>query len=44
LLSQTDRLAPEAAVFQVSALKGDGIPAAADWLAGRAGDRTRRSL
>ena len=27
------RLAPEAAVFQVSALHGDGIPAAADWLA-----------
>jgi hydrogenase nickel incorporation protein HypB len=27
------RLAPEAAVFQLSALRGDGIPAAADWLA-----------
>ena len=27
------RLAPEAAVFQVSAVRGDGIPAAADWLA-----------
>ena len=27
------RLAPHAAVFQVSALRGDGIPAAADWLA-----------
>ena len=29
------RLAPEAAVFQVSALHGDGIPEAADWLAER---------
>jgi hypothetical protein len=38
LLAQTDRLAPDAAVFQVSAVKGDGIPAIADWLAGRAGD------
>jgi hydrogenase nickel incorporation protein HypB len=27
------RLAPDAAVFQVSAVKGDGITAAADWLA-----------
>ena len=27
------RLAPEAAVFQVSAVRGDGIPEAADWLA-----------
>jgi hydrogenase nickel incorporation protein HypB len=27
------RLAPDAAVFQVSAVRGDGIPAAADWLA-----------
>ena len=26
------RLAPEARVFQVSALRGDGIPALADWL------------
>jgi hypothetical protein len=33
------RLAPDAAVFQVSAVKGDGIPAAADWLVGRVGDR-----
>jgi hydrogenase nickel incorporation protein HypB len=38
------RLAPDAAVFLVSALKGDGIPAAAEWLAGRVGDRARRSL
>ena len=30
------RLAPDAAVFLVSAVKGDGIPAAADWLVGRA--------
>ncbi len=27
------RLAPQAVVFQVSAVRGDGIPAAADWLA-----------
>jgi hydrogenase nickel incorporation protein HypB len=27
------RLAPEAAIFQVSALRGDGIASAADWLA-----------
>ncbi len=31
------RLAPKAAVFQVSAIRGDGIPAAADWLAERCG-------
>jgi hydrogenase nickel incorporation protein HypB len=29
------RLAPEAAVFQVSAIHGDGIPQVADWLAER---------
>ena len=29
------RLAPEAPVFQVSALHGDGVPAAAEWLAER---------
>jgi len=29
------RLAPTAAVFQVSALRGDGIPAAVDWLVER---------
>jgi len=29
------RLAPNAPVFQVSALHGDGIPAAAQWLAGK---------
>jgi hydrogenase nickel incorporation protein HypB len=38
------RLAPDAAVFLVSAVKGEGIPAAAEWLAGRVGDRARRSL
>ena len=38
------RLAPDAAVFLVSAVKGDGIPAAAEWLVGRVGDRVRRSL
>ena len=30
------RLAPEAVVFQVSARRGDGMPAAADWLAAQA--------
>jgi hydrogenase nickel incorporation protein HypB len=29
------RLAPKAPVFQVSALHGDGIPAAAEWLTGK---------
>jgi hydrogenase nickel incorporation protein HypB len=29
------RLAPKAPVYQVSALKGDGIPAAAEWLSAR---------
>jgi hydrogenase nickel incorporation protein HypB len=29
------RLAPEAAIFQVAALRGDGIPAAAEWLAAK---------
>ena len=29
------RLAPEATVFQVSAIEGDGVAAAADWLAER---------
>jgi hydrogenase nickel incorporation protein HypB len=29
------RLAPEAVVFQVSAVKGDGIASAADWLAAK---------
>ena len=29
------RLAPNAPVYQVSALKGDGIPAAAEWLAAK---------
>jgi len=29
------RLAPEAAAFQVAALKGDGVAAVADWLVGK---------
>ncbi|MEN6451335.1 MAG: hydrogenase nickel incorporation protein HypB [Thermoguttaceae bacterium] len=33
------RLRPEAAVFQVSALHGDGVAEAADWLAARCGKR-----
>jgi len=28
------RLAPEAPVFQVSAVRGDGVAEAAEWLAG----------
>jgi len=36
------RLAPNAAVFQVSALRGDGIPAAADWLAAKWANSTKR--
>ena len=35
IVADMRRLAPEAAVFQVSALHGDGIPEAADWLAER---------
>ena len=35
------RLAPAAVVFQVSALHGDGIPAAAEWLAARCGEAIR---
>jgi hypothetical protein len=45
------RLAPDAAVFLVSAVKGDSIPAASDWLAasrgcgdGRIGDRVDDAL
>jgi hydrogenase nickel incorporation protein HypB len=34
------RLRPEAAVFQVSALRGDGVPEAADWLAQECRRRT----
>jgi hydrogenase nickel incorporation protein HypB len=33
------RLAPEAAVFQVSALHGQGIPEAAEWLAEKCGKK-----
>ena len=36
------RLAPDAAVFLVSAVKGDGIPAAADWLAARVAQKAVR--
>jgi hydrogenase nickel incorporation protein HypB len=31
------RLAPEAAIFQVSALKGEGVEPVAEWLAGKCG-------
>lgn len=34
------RLAPEAEMFQVSATKGDGMPALAEWLAAKCGART----
>ncbi|HUT92047.1 MAG TPA: hydrogenase nickel incorporation protein HypB [Thermoguttaceae bacterium] len=33
VVADMKRLAPEAPVFQVAALSGDGIPALADWLA-----------
>jgi len=33
--SDMKRLAPNAEIFQVSALRGEGIPGLADWLAGR---------
>lgn len=33
------RLAPQAPIFPVSALKGDGIAEAAEWLAGQCGSR-----
>jgi hydrogenase nickel incorporation protein HypB len=36
------RLAPQAPVFQVSALRGDGVPALADWLAGKRGASSGR--
>ncbi len=35
VIADMKRLAPSATVFQVSALRGDGIPALADWLAER---------
>jgi len=35
VVADMQRLAPEAAIFQVSALHGDGIPALAEWLVGR---------
>jgi hydrogenase nickel incorporation protein HypB len=35
------RLAPQAAVFQVSAVRGDGIAELADWLAEKCGQRAR---
>jgi len=35
------RLAPEAAVFQVSAVRGDGIPQVADWLAEKCSRKAR---
>ena len=41
ITADMQRLAPEAAIFQVSALKGDGIAAAADWLAAKAVDGRR---
>jgi hydrogenase nickel incorporation protein HypB len=35
------RLAPEAPVYQVAALSGDGIPAAAAWLTAKVADKKR---
>ena len=37
IVADMRRLAPESPVFQVSAVRGDGVPAAADWLAGKCG-------
>jgi hydrogenase nickel incorporation protein HypB len=48
ITADMNRLAPQAEVFQVSALHGDGIPAAADWLAARvqqqSADRAPRDM
>ena len=37
VVADMKRLAPHAAIFPVSAAKGDGIAAAAEWLLQRAG-------
>jgi hydrogenase nickel incorporation protein HypB len=37
ITADVKRLAPKAEVFSVAALGGEGIPAAADWLAGKCG-------
>jgi hydrogenase nickel incorporation protein HypB len=39
ITADMNRLAPKAPIFQVSAIKGDGIPEAAKWLAGKVGSR-----
>ena len=36
------RLAPQSEIFQVAALTGDGIPPAADWVAGKCAAAARR--
>ncbi|MCC6125453.1 MAG: hydrogenase nickel incorporation protein HypB [Pirellulales bacterium] len=36
------RLAPNSPIFQVSALKGEGMPAAADWLSARVAEKSNR--
>jgi hydrogenase nickel incorporation protein HypB len=41
ITADVKRLAPEAAVFQVSAVRGDGIAEVADWLAEKCGRRAR---
>jgi hydrogenase nickel incorporation protein HypB len=43
ITADTKRLAPNAPVFAVSALRGDGIPAAADWLAQQCEQRSGRA-
>ena len=35
VIADMQRLAPEAEIFQVAALRGDGVPAVADWLAAK---------
>jgi hydrogenase nickel incorporation protein HypB len=42
ITADMQRLAPAAAVFQVSALRGDGVAAAAEWLLQRAEGMRRR--
>ena len=37
VVADMKRLAPDAEVFQVASLQGDGIPAVADWLAAKRG-------
>ena len=42
VIADMKRLAPEAEVFQVAALRGDGVPEVADWLAAKCGATNAR--